>query len=194
MSGERKITPETINSMKKLKAIIFIIFLSGILYSCSNGKKVKMHSPNLRDSKTNRLLGNNIIEFVGLKTGKVIIDPIDDTAHFKRIDERFYEGDSGKIYLRTKGGEDMRHDSVMLYEYFLDYTAFFDRKTYKRINDSYFANKGKVYFWWMNDSWDYPNEIVGADPNTFIPFEDAVGGKDTKNVFYAFDFPRRFVV
>ena len=171
-----------------MKIKIFILALPFFLiafFSCSNVK--------IRDQKKDPLLGNNIIAFSqwGNDSGSKI-DTVDDTIHFKHVIDKFYRGDSGKIYLRTACIPEPADTNmnITLYEYYLDYSDFIDLKTYRKLSDECFINRGKVYFWFMNDSYDYVNEIDGADAGSFIPIPGIYGGKDKRSVFYGSGGPQ----
>lgn len=131
------------------------------------------------------MTGNNIEEFVQDKKDKqYFTDPIDDTINFKKVVDNVYKGDSGKIYILNVCGRPLGKDTFLYSEYYKDVTDFLDLKTYRQIKNGYFQNKGKVYMWWGNSDGDYPIEVVGADPKTFVPFDSVAGGTDRQYVFY----------
>ncbi|MCO4292401.1 DKNYY domain-containing protein [Solitalea sp. MAHUQ-68] len=74
-------------------------------------------------------------------------------------------------------------DTLLTTQYFKDITDF-DLETFRTVKDGYFITKGKVYLWWGNSDGNYPVEVIGADPKTFIPFDSIAGGTDKKSVFY----------
>ncbi len=130
------------------------------------------------------LTGNNIAQFVSDEADKnVLMDPIDDTIHYKHVVDDIYEDTVGKIFLRTYASENW-NDTLVLYEYYRDYSDFIRIETYKSLKKGYFINQGKVYIWWGNSDGKIPIEIEGADAKTFVPFEGIEGGVDKNFVYY----------
>jgi len=41
-----------------------------------------------------------------------------------------------------------------------------------------------VYFWWVNSDGHLMIPINGADPETFVPFDNICGGRDKNSVYY----------
>ena len=160
--------------MRPTLQILSIIILTN-LYSCGQ-TKIKSRGG---------LTGNNIIELVQDNNDKVYFtDPIDDTINFKKVVDNIYRDDSGKVYIRTVCVNPISKDTFLYSEYFKNVTAFLDLKSYEQIKNGYFQNKGKVYMWWGNSDGEYPIEVVGADPKTFVPFDSVAGGTDKQNVYY----------
>jgi len=131
------------------------------------------------------LPGNNTIEFVQNKSDKkYFTDPIDDTINYKKVVDNIFKDRSGKIYIINVCFRSMNNDTSIYLEYFKDVSDFLDLKSYKDIKKGFFQNKGKVYMWWSNSDGDYPIEVIGADPKTFVPFDNIGGGTDKQYVFY----------
>lgn len=138
------------------------------------------------------LTGNNIVEFIPDKEDpQYFTDPIDDTVNFKNVVDNIYKGGSGKVYILNVCGRPIGHDTFLFSEYFRDVTDFIDIKSYRQIKSGYFQNKEKVYMWWGNSDGEYPIEVTGADPDTFVPFDSVAGGVDKQFVFYG-DIPGDF--
>lgn len=136
--------------------------------------------------KLNRgLPGNNIVEFVQSKDDKqYFTDPVDDTINYKKVVDNIYKDRSGKIYILNCSFRPSSNNTSFYLEYFKDVSNFLELKSYKQIQKGFFQNKGKVYMWWGNSDGNYPIEVIGADPKTFIPFESVGGGTDKQYVFY----------
>lgn len=131
------------------------------------------------------LPGNNIVEFVQSKDDKeYFTDPVDDTINYKKVVDNIFKDSTGKIYILNVCFRPTSNDTFLYKEYFKDVSDFLDVKSYKQIKNGFFQNKGKVYIWWTNSDGDYPIEVVGADPKTFIPFDSVGGGTDRQFVFY----------
>jgi hypothetical protein len=130
------------------------------------------------------LAGNNIPEFIQDKNTPYFTDPIDDTIHFKRVIDQIYRGDSNKIYLKTACFYPVNNDTLLFLEYYKDISEFLDLKTYGQLPEGFFQNKHKVYMWWGNSDGEYPMEVKGADPKSFVPFKNVGGGTDKNYVFY----------
>jgi len=127
--------------------------------------------------------GNDLAQFIPDKNDDLFfVDPIDDTVNYKHVVDKIYRDDAGAIYLRDVSVTGFG-DSVIAHEYFHDYSNFIELKTYRRINDSYFGNKEKVYLWYSNSDGTYPLEIRDADLETFRPFDNVCGGTDWRFVF-----------
>jgi hypothetical protein len=170
----------------RLPQYILILLIGSCIFSCG---KVEKKGQNMLDEKRynqNRhgLTGNNIIEFVKDKNDpSIFTDPIDDITNFKKITDNIYKDIRGKTYILSACSRPF-NDTLIIWEYFKEMTDFLDLKTYRRIKGDYFENKGKVYMWWSNSDGNYPIEAIGADPKSFIPFENIAGGIDNQNVFY----------
>lgn len=154
----------------------FILTLFTILFSCTQY--------NTKIVVRTGLAGNNIVEFIKDKNDKQFFDPIDDTVNFKRVVDNIYIDYSSNVYILSICSKSISEDTFLYLEYFKKMTDFIDIKSYKKIKDSYFQNKGKVYMWWSNSDGDYPIEVTSADPETFIPFDSVAGGIDKQHVFY----------
>jgi hypothetical protein len=140
--------------------------------------------------------GNNVVQFIQHDKDKdFFYDPIDDTINYKLIVDKIYKGADGKLYLLDKSvsagktylmgqTSSLEIDSVILYEYFHDYSDFIDLKTYRLIAGDYFANNNKVYLWSPNSDGSFPVEVENADFKTFRPFDNVCGGTDKNYVFY----------
>jgi hypothetical protein len=156
--------------MRSVFLIVSVIILTNF-YSC-------------RQTEHRGLTGNNSVEFVQDKNDKkMFTDPIDDTINFKKAGENIYKDQDGKFYILTVCGRPTSSDTFLFLQYFKGVTDFIDIKSYSPIKDGYFQNKGKVYMWWGNSDGEYPIEVAGADPNTFVPFDSVAGGKDKHYVF-----------
>ncbi len=110
---------------------------------------------------------------------------VDDTVNYKHIVDNIYKDSADKFYILTqaydgKGGG----DSLFTRQYYKNMSSFFDLKTYKKYNKHFFSTNGKVYWWWINSDGEFPNEVHGADPITFVPFDSVFGGKDKNYVYY----------
>ncbi len=152
----------------------FIILMS--LCACAQ-KPVKARSG---------LTGNNIIEFVQDKDDtQFFTDPVDDTTNYKKVVDNIYKDVKGKTYILTVCFRPTGSDTSVYVEYYKDVSNFLDVKTYGKIKNGFFQNKGKVYIWGSNTDGDYPIEVTGADPNSFVPFDNVGGGIDKQAVFYA---------
>lgn len=133
--------------------------------------------------------GNNIVQLIQDKDNEnFFIDPIDDTINYKHVIDNIYKDTEGRVYLLNVStsmiGDNILSDSSLATEYFRDYSDFIDLKTYRLIKDYYFANKHKVYLWFLNSDGTYPVEIEKADFKTFKPFDNVCGGTDINYVFY----------
>jgi len=168
-----------------MKPVFFILIFAIItnLYSCkqSNGSE-------------RGLTGNNIVEFVQDKNDKIFFtDPIDDTTNFKKVGDNIYKDESGEFYILNLCSNSISKDTFLFLEYFKNVTDFIDLKSYRQIKKGYFQNKGKVYMWWGNSDGEYPIEVEGADPKTFVPFDSVAGGTDKQYVFHG-DIPGSFKI
>ncbi|HSY60374.1 MAG TPA: DKNYY domain-containing protein, partial [Cytophaga sp.] len=144
-----------------------------------------LYSCRQTDKSHRGLTGNNIVEFVQNKNDSIFFtDPIDDTTNFKKVVDNIYKDKSGEIYIPNVCFKPISKDTSVYLEYFKNVTDFIDVKSYSQIKDGYFQNKGKVYMWWGNSDGEYPIEVAGADPKTFVPFDSIAGGTDKKYVFY----------
>jgi hypothetical protein len=131
------------------------------------------------------LTGNNIVEFVQDKSNKEFFtDPVDDTINFKKVVDNIFRDRIGKIYILNVSFRPGSNDTSVYLEYFKDISGFLDLKSYRQIKHGFFQNKGKVFTWGSNSDGDYPVEVTGADPRTFVPFDSVGGGTDEYHVFY----------
>jgi hypothetical protein len=144
-----------------------------------------LHSASAQPQRKYAMLGNNLLQFIPDKNQKgVFIDPVDDTLFYKKVVDKFYTDRSGKVYLLTTCSRPFNPDTMVFYEYYKDVSNFIDLKSYKSIGRGFFRNKGKVHYWAANSDGEYPVEVIGADPKTFVPFDSVGGGKDSLHVFY----------
>jgi hypothetical protein len=165
-----------------LQILIFVLFMS--IDSC-RPKQIKRQTDQIQIQQRSGLLGNNIIEFVQDKKHKIFFtDPIDDTINYKRVIDNIYKDDNEKYYILNVCFRPVSDDTLLYLEYFRDETDFLDIKSYRQIKSGYFVNKGRVFYWWGNSDGDYPIEVIGADPKTFIPFDSVAGGTDRQFVYY----------
>lgn len=158
---------------QSISIITFIILMS--LYSCGQ-TQVKSRGG---------LTGNNIVEFVQDKDDKQFFtDPVDDTTNFKKVVDNIFKDIKGKTYILNVCFRPTGNDTSVYIEYYKDVSDFLDLKTYGQIKSGFFQNKGKVYIWGSNSDGDYPIEVTGADPKSFVPFDSVGGGIDKQYVFY----------
>lgn len=130
------------------------------------------------------LTGNNVADYKSAGRPGMYVDPIDDTINFKKVDNKIYVGKDDKVYVKTVCLGFLGNDSSLYLEYYKDISYFLDIKTYKERKDGFFETKGSLYMWWGNSDGDYPIEVVGADPATFVAFDSVAGGTDKYHVFY----------
>ncbi len=131
------------------------------------------------------LPGSNFVEFVQDKNNKqYFTDPVDDTTNYKNVVDNIFKDRRGKIYILNVCFRPTGNDSSVYLEYFKDMSDFLDISTYRQIKNGFFQNNGKVHIWGINSDGDYPVEVTGADPKTFVPFDSVAGGIDKQYVFY----------
>lgn len=165
-------------------ALLLLTFLILTVVSTCGQPTVKTKNKQTVQYRTG-LSGNNIIQYIQDKKDKTYFtDPIDDTINFNKIIDNIYKDKAEKYYILTVCFKPLSQDTFLYLEYFKDVTNFIDINSYKKIKNGYFANKGKIFYWWGNSDGEYPCEAVGADPKTFVPFDSVAGGFDKKHVFY----------
>ena len=159
---------------------VSILLLLIVLTSCSQSEN-KSHN--------GRWKGNNLVEFIpDEKRQRNFIDPIDDSINFKRVVDDIFQDQQGKTYVLGSHFNPISKDTLLHLEYFHDITDWFDLKSYKKINGGYtnalFQMNDEVFQWWGNSDGPYAVTYKGADPETFVPFDEICGGKDSLHVFY----------
>lgn len=164
---------QTSNQQKMNKLLILLILTT---FSSCGQVQTKVNSC---------LPGNNVVEFVQHKNDKQFFtDPIDDTINFKKVVDNIFEDREGKIYILNMRFRPISKDTFLYTEFFKEVSDFLDLKSYKQLQQGFFQNKGRVFYWWGNSDGDFPIEVIRADPNTFVPFDSVGGGTDSHYVFY----------
>lgn len=137
--------------------------------------------------------GNNIINFKATDVdsangsrGRTLVDPVDDTINYRKVSGVMYKDTSGKAFVLSvyQDARYLASDSSLFVQYYQDVSEQIDLKTYRLIEDDYFTTKGKVFLWWGDMQHSFPVEVIGADPNSFKPFDKLAGGVDKARVFY----------
>ncbi len=162
------------------KNLIFSLLFLTILWACRPGKPKEAEK-----SSRAWLTGNSVEQFIpDEKDSRIYRDPVDDTLHFHHVIDNIYQDASLRTFIRTDCFDPTNSDTILYLEYFKDMTSFLDLKSYKKLKEGFFQNKGKVHMWWGNSDGEYAVTVKGADPLTFSPFDNVAGGLDKNYVFY----------
>ena len=166
-----------------------ISFLAAILgFSCTSSPTPQVESKVEASLETQGCTYGNFYSKLGnkrvdtLRIGQRLIDPIDDSTGFEKLDFGFVQKE-GRIYKKawTQGQCGSQFVHVAFYQ---DLTGLIDVASYREYDDRYFTTNKRVNFWWVNSGGHLVIPIEGADPDTFKPFPDICGGMDNKNVYY----------
>lgn len=139
--------------MTMIRPILFLLVF--LLYSCGNSKKV--HNEHAEDNNKN------------------------DTLEYKALSNVFYQGNDGKIYIKTRT---LRRPPEEYGPDFYREVPVVDVESYVRMAGGYYAkDKFNVYRYWGTTDGEFIAVIEEADVKTFsvISFQF---GRDKNLVFY----------
>ena len=168
----------------------YILLIWLLLISCNHTEQKKKELKVDTKRSITQYRCDYITEFQNLGNTKIdtqiinsrIIDPIDDTASFKKTVFGFVTNGS-KVYKKFTTSRYCEGKRINV-EYYQDFSGRIDLNTYNEYDDRYFTTKNEVFFWWVNSDGHLMIPINGADPASFEPFQNICGGKDLKGIYY----------